>query len=115
MSTPLLRPYPKRVGPAPMPTGSAASVYQAPQRIAIQRFTFANTTGSTQTVTLNIVSQTGNTNVGNQIIPALPVPGNDVQIIKCPVLLEPGELIFALASGAVNLTFNVNDQETEGM
>lgn len=109
----LTRTYPRRIGPAAMPTGAAASVFQAPERLAVQRFTFSNTTANTLTVTLNIVPAGGSATVGTQIIPTLSVPANDVLVVLCPVVLERGEQIFALSTGAVNLTFLVNDRETE--
>lgn len=109
----LRKEYPKRVGPAAMPTGVAASVYQAPERVIINEFTFANTTAGALAVTLHIVSSSGTAVVGNQTIPATSIPANDVQIVKSPIVLEAGERVFALAAGAVNLTFNVNDRETE--
>ena len=109
----LTRTYPKRIGPAAMPTCAAASVFQAPERLLIQRFTFSNTTAGTLSVTLNIVPAGGAAAVGTQIIPTITVPANDVIVVLCPVILERGEHIFALATGAVNLTFLVNDRETE--
>ena len=111
--TPLTRPYPKRVGPAAMPTGAAASVFQAPEKLVIQRFSFANTAATPQNVTLNIVAQGGYPATGTQIIPTLSVPAKDTLIVLCPTLLERGDQIYALADGAVNLMFNVNDRETE--
>lgn len=111
--TPLTRPYPKRIGPAAMPTGAAASVFEAPERLIVQRFAFANTTAGTLAVTLYVVPSGGAAGAANQIIPALSVPANDVIVVLCPVLLERGERIYALATGAVNLTFLVNDREAE--
>lgn len=111
--TPLTRPYPKRVGPAAMPTGAAASVFQAPERLVIQRFSFANTAVTPQNVTLNIVAQGGSVAVGTRILPTVSVPANDTLVVLCPTLLERGDQIYALADGAVNLMFNVNDRETE--
>lgn len=105
--------YPKAVGPDPMPTGVAASVYTAPERVVIQRFTFSNTTAGILAVTLHKVSATGTASVGNQIIPAMSVPANDTIVVGAPVVLEAGERIFALAAGAVNLLFNVSDREPE--
>ena len=105
--------YPKRVGPAAMPTGAAASVYTAPERVVIQRFTLSNTTAGNLAVTIHVVSATGFANTGNQILPALIVPANDTLVVAAPIVLEGGERVFALAAGAVNLTFLVNDRETE--
>lgn len=109
----LRTPYPRCIGPAAMPTGAAASVFQAPERLAIHRFTFSNTTAGTLTVTLHKVASGGSATTGNQIIPTLSIQSNDVLVVLCPVILERGESIYALASGAVNLTFIVNDRETE--
>ncbi len=105
--------YPKRVGPAAMPTGAAASVYQAPERVVIRSYTLANTTAGSLTATLHLVSSTGSASAGNQILPALTVPANDTIVVPAPTVLEAGERIFALASGAINLMFNVTDRETE--
>ncbi len=105
--------YPKRVGPAAMPTGAAASVYEAPERIVIREYTLCNTTAGTLAVTLHVVVVGGSANAGNQILPALTVPANDTIVVKAPTVLNSGEKIFALASGAVNLMFNVTDRETE--
>lgn len=106
--------YPQRVGPAAMPTGAAASVFQAPERLTIHRWTFSNTTAGSLAATIHVVSASGTASVGNQIIPAVSIPGNDVVVPPhAPIVLEAGERIFALASGAVNLTFLVNDRETE--
>lgn len=109
-----LRPiYPKRVGPAAMPTGTAASVYTASERVVIRHFTLSNTTAGNLAVTLHVVGVTGTAQAGNQILPALTVPANDTLVVAAPLVLEGGERIFALASGAVNLTFIVTDRETE--
>lgn len=109
----LRKEYPKTIGPAAMPTGVAASVYQAPERVIIRGFTFSNTTAGNLAATIHKVSAAGSANVGNQIVPALSTPSNDVLPVLAPVVLEAGERIFALAAGAVNLTFIVNDRETE--
>lgn len=109
----LRKEYPKTVGPAAMPTGVAASVYQAPERVLIRQFTLSNTTAGNLAVTIHKVSATGSASVGNQILPALVVPANDVLVVAAPLVLEGGERVFALAAGAVNLTFIVNDRETE--
>lgn len=108
----LRKEYPKTVGPAAMPTGVAASVYTAQERVMIREFTLSNTTAGNLAVTLHRVTATGAANVGNQILPALVVPANDVLVVAAPLVLEGGERIFALAAGAVNLTFVVNDRET---
>lgn len=109
----LRKEYPKTVGPAAMPTGVAASVYQAPERVTIRQFTLSNTTAGNLAATIHKVSATGSAAVGNQILPALVIPANDVLVVAAPLVLEGGERIFALAAGAINLTFIVNDRETE--
>lgn len=109
----LRKEYPKRVGPAAMPTGVAASVYEAPERVVIRNYTLSNTTSGTLSVTLNIVSSSGAASAGNQILPALSVPANDTIVVAAPTVFEAGDRLFALASGAVNLMFNVTDRETE--
>lgn len=109
----LRKEYPKRVGPAAMPTGTAASVYQAPERVVVRNYTLSNTTAGTLNTTLHIVSASGSASAGNQILPALSVPANDTIVVAAPTVLELGDRIFALASGAVNLMFNVTDRETE--
>lgn len=109
----LRKEYPKSVGPAPMPTGAAASVYLAPERVIVRSFTFSNTTAGNLAATIHKVSATGSADVGNQVVPALSVPANDVLPVLAPMVLEAGEHIFALAAGAINLTFIVNDRETE--
>lgn len=115
MGSPLRIVYPQRVGPSAMPTGSAASVYQAPERVAIKRFTFANTTAGALAVTLHVVPVGGTASVGNQIVPAMSIPANDVITVVAPTVLNAGERLFALAANAVNLTFIVNDHETEDL
>lgn len=109
----LRKEYPKTIGPAAMPTGVAASVYQAPERVLVRQFTLSNTTAGNLAVTIHKVSSTGSATVGNQILPAISVPANDVLVVAAPLVLEGGERVFALAAGAVNLTFIVNDRETE--
>lgn len=104
--------YPRCIGPTAMPTGVAASVYQAQERVMIREFTLSNTTAGNLAVTIHRVSATGTAVVGNQVLPALVVPANDVLVVAAPLVLEGGERIFALAAGAVNLTFIVNDRET---
>jgi hypothetical protein len=97
-----------------MPTGAAASVFQAPERLVVHRFTLANTTAGELAVTIHIVTTAvGVANTGNQILPALRVPANDTIVVSAPTVLEQGDRIFVLAAGAVNLMFIVNDRETE--
>lgn len=103
--------YPRRVGPSAIPTGAAASVYQAPERSAVRQITLANTTAGSLTVTIHIVSASGSANVGNQLIPAVTVPANDVITIPAAFVLNAGEHVYGLATGAVNIMFNVYDRE----
>lgn len=115
MASPLGPIYPQRVGPTAMPTGTAASVYQAKERIAIKRFTFANTTAGALVVTLHIVSAGGSAGTGNQIIPTMSIPANDTVIVVAPTVLNGGEHLYALATGAVNLMFLSNNRDTEDL
>lgn len=103
--------YPRRLGPTPIPTGAAASVYQAPERSAVRQITLANTTAGALLVTIHIVSASGSAEVGNQLIPAVSVPANDVITIPAAFVLNAGDHVYGLATGAVNIMFNVYDRE----
>ena len=103
--------YPLRYGPAAMPTGSAAMVYEATDRSSVRQMTFANTTAGILHATVHIVSATGSASVGNQLIPTMEVPPNDTVPVKVAFVMNKGDRVFALADGAVNLMFNVYDRE----
>lgn len=106
-------PYPKRIGPSAMPTGAAASVFTAEQRLAVRQWIFTNTTGGDLAVSVYIVSSGGSATTANRIVSVLTVPLNDLVVVNAPIILEAGDKVYGLATGAVNLTFVVNDRETE--
>lgn len=103
--------YPRRVGPSPIPTGAAASVYLAPERSSVRQITLANTTAGSLVVTVHIVPPAGSAETGNQLLPALTVPANDVITVPAAFVLAAGDQVFALSTGAVNIMFNVYDRE----
>lgn len=111
VSTGLEGTYPRRYGPSAMPTGAAASVYEATERSSVRQITLANTTAGDLTATIHIVSASGSATVGNQLIPTMTVPANDVINVPVAFVLNAGERIFALSSGAVNVMFNIYDRE----
>lgn len=103
--------YPRRLGPAPMPTGSAASVYQATDRSAVRQITFTNTTSGDLQVTVHIVPVGDSPDIGNRLISSLTIPGADTNSVKVAFVMNPGEHVYALATGAVNIMFNIYDRE----
>lgn len=111
VSTGLEGSYPRRYGPSAMPTGAAASVYDAPERSSVRQMTFANTTAGDLTVTVHLVSASGTAVTGNQLVPTMTIPANDVINVPVAFVLNAGDRIFALSSGAVNMMFNVYDRE----
>jgi hypothetical protein len=103
------RVYPKRVGPAAVATGSATAVFTADKRYGIERFVVTNNQGADATITLHVASSGVAAATGNRIVSTMTVPASDVAIIEIPIMLDNGDVVYAVGSSAINLMFNVND------
>lgn len=111
VSTGLEGSYPRRYGPSAMPTGTAASVYDAPERSSVRQMMFTNRTSGDLTVTVHIVPPGGSAVAGNQLISNVTVPAYDVLNVPVAFVLNAGDQVFALATGSVNMMFNIYDRE----
>lgn len=105
--------YPKRVGPAAVNTSVATAVFTANKRFAIERFVVTNNQGADATITIHVAPSGTAAGTTNSIVSAMTVPTDDVVIINIPVLLDNGDVVYAVGSAAMNLMFNVNDVEVD--
>ena len=103
------RVYPKRVGPVAVATGSATAVFTADKRYGIERFVVTNNQGVDATITLHVAASGVAAATANRFVSTMSVPASDVVTIEIPIILDNGDVIYAVGSAAMNLMFNVND------
>lgn len=79
----------------------------------IDKFTVTNTSGSAETISINLVASGGSVGDSNKIISTLSVPGSDTIIVGelSAHVLEDGDFISTLASSSSALTIRCSGRE----
>lgn len=95
-------PFPQRIGPTELGT-SIATIFTANRPVRLTFLSLSNRTAATRTVTIHVVPSGSTAVDANKIVPAVPIPLNDLRSFPMEIPMFAGDAIrgFADAAGVI--------------
>lgn len=103
----------KRMAPVTTMTTSPVTIYTvgASTTGVVKQVILVNTSGASAKGTVNVVQSAGAASAGNQIIPAITVPPNNLEVFDFNIVLATGDFISVVSDTASAINISVSGLE----